>query len=51
VPIAEPVLCVKAIGGPFEFNIEVIPVEGVDSSNRASQLCCRVLPGNVDANG
>ena len=22
--IAEPVLCVKAIGGPFEFNIEVI---------------------------
>lgn len=30
VPIAEPILCVKAIGGPFEFNIEVIPVEGID---------------------
>ena len=24
VPIAEPVLCIKAIGGPFEFNIEII---------------------------
>ena len=30
VPIAEPILCVKAIGGPFEFNIEVMPMEGVD---------------------
>jgi len=30
VPIAEPILCVKAIGGPFEFNIEVMPTEGVD---------------------
>jgi hypothetical protein len=30
VPIAEPILCVKAIGGPFEFDIEVIPMEGVD---------------------
>jgi hypothetical protein len=30
VPIAEPILCVKAIGGPFEFNIEVIPMEGID---------------------
>lgn len=30
VPIAEPILCVKAIGGPFEFNIEGIPMEGID---------------------
>jgi hypothetical protein len=25
VPIAEPVLCVKAIGGPFEFDMQVMP--------------------------
>lgn len=30
VPIAEPILFVKAIGGPFEFNIEVIPKEDID---------------------
>jgi hypothetical protein len=30
VSIAEPILCVKAIGGPFEFNIEVMPMEDVD---------------------
>jgi hypothetical protein len=30
VPVAEPILSVKAIGGPFEFNIEVMPVEDVD---------------------
>jgi hypothetical protein len=30
IPFAEPVLCVKAIGGPFEFNIEVIPIESAD---------------------
>jgi hypothetical protein len=28
IPFAEPILCVKAIGGPFEFNIDVMPVEG-----------------------
>jgi hypothetical protein len=28
IPFAEPILCVKAIGGPFEFNIEVMPNEG-----------------------
>jgi hypothetical protein len=27
IPFAEPILCVKAIGGPFEFNIEVTPIE------------------------
>ena len=27
MPFAEPILCVKAIGGPFEFNIEVTPIE------------------------
>jgi hypothetical protein len=28
IPFATPVLCVKAIGGPFEFNIEILPTEG-----------------------
>jgi len=27
IPFAEPILCLKAIGGPFEFDIEVMPVE------------------------
>jgi hypothetical protein len=27
VPIAEPVLCVKALSGPFEFNIDIMPAE------------------------
>jgi hypothetical protein len=30
VPFAEPVLCVKATNGPFEFNIEVMPIEDGD---------------------
>jgi hypothetical protein len=30
VPFAEPVLCVAATGGPFEFKIEVMPVESAD---------------------
>jgi hypothetical protein len=30
IPFAEPVLCVAAIGGPFEFKIEVMPVESGD---------------------
>jgi hypothetical protein len=30
IPFAEPILCMKAIGGPFDFNIEVMPVEGVE---------------------
>jgi hypothetical protein len=30
VPIAEPVLCVKAIGGPFEFDMQVMPIEYED---------------------
>jgi hypothetical protein len=30
IPFAEPILCVKAVGGPFEFNIEVLPVEGAE---------------------
>ena len=28
IPFAAPVLWVKAIGGPFEFNIEILPTEG-----------------------
>jgi hypothetical protein len=27
IPFAEPVLCVKAIGGPFEFDIQIMSVE------------------------
>ena len=30
IPFAEPVLCVKAIGTGFEFNIEVMSVEDAD---------------------
>ena len=30
LPIAEPILCVKAIGGPFEFDMQVMPVEYED---------------------
>jgi hypothetical protein len=30
IAFAEPILCVKAIGGPFEFNSEVTPIENVD---------------------
>jgi hypothetical protein len=30
IPFAEPILCVKPIGGPFDFNIEVMPVESVE---------------------
>jgi hypothetical protein len=30
IPIAEPVLCVKAVGGPFEFDMRVMPVEYED---------------------
>jgi hypothetical protein len=27
IPFAEPVLCIKAIGGPFEFDINMLPTE------------------------
>jgi hypothetical protein len=27
IPFAEPVLCIKAIGGPFEFDIDIMPME------------------------
>jgi hypothetical protein len=30
IPFAEPVLCVKTIGGPFDFNIDVVPIEDAD---------------------
>jgi hypothetical protein len=30
IPFAEPILCVKAVGGPFEFDIEVMLVEAAD---------------------
>jgi hypothetical protein len=30
IPFAEPILCVKTIGGPFEFNIEVMPIEAME---------------------
>ena len=28
-PIAGSILCVKAIGGPFDFNVQVVVIEGV----------------------
>lgn len=27
VPFAEPVLCIKAVGGPFEFTIDIVPMQ------------------------
>ena len=30
IPIAELVVCVKAIWGPFEFNIEIMPAEDTE---------------------
>jgi hypothetical protein len=27
IPFAEPVLCIKAIGGPFDFSIDIMPME------------------------
>lgn len=30
IPIAEPVLCLKTLGGPFEFDIEIMPAEDAD---------------------
>lgn len=27
---AEPILCIKLIGGPFEFNIDILPIEAAD---------------------
>jgi hypothetical protein len=30
IPIAEPVLCVKTLGGPFEFNIDIMPTEDAE---------------------
>jgi hypothetical protein len=27
VPFAEPVLCIKAVGGPFEFTIDIAPTQ------------------------
>ena len=28
ISFAQPVLCLKAIGGPFDFNIEIMPIDG-----------------------
>jgi len=28
IPFAQPVLCLKAVGGPFDFNIEIMPIDG-----------------------
>ncbi len=30
IPFADPVLCIKTIGGPFEFDIDILPIEDVD---------------------
>jgi hypothetical protein len=29
-PFAEPILCIRSIGGPFEFSIDISPIEDVD---------------------
>jgi hypothetical protein len=34
IPIAEPILCIKGLGGPFEFEMEVLGVD--DASERPS---------------
>jgi hypothetical protein len=30
IPVAEAVLCIKTNGGPFEFNIDIVPIEDAD---------------------
>jgi hypothetical protein len=30
IPFAEPILCIRSIGGPFEFNIDISPIEDAD---------------------
>ena len=30
MPFADPVLCIRSIGGPFEFNIDISPIEDAD---------------------
>jgi hypothetical protein len=27
IPFAQPVICLKAIGGPFDFNIKIMPID------------------------
>ena len=30
IPFAEPVLCIRSIGGTFEFNIDIVSIEDLD---------------------
>jgi hypothetical protein len=30
IAFAEPILCIKPIGGPFKFNIDILPIEAAD---------------------
>jgi hypothetical protein len=30
IPFAEPIQCIKPIGGQFEFNIDILPIEAAD---------------------
>jgi hypothetical protein len=30
IPFSEPILCIRSIGGPFEFNIDISPIEDAD---------------------
>ena len=30
IPFAERVLCIRSIGGPFEFNIDIVSIEDLD---------------------
>ena len=45
IPFAQPVLCLKAIGGPFNFNIEIVPIEGAHRpSGIAERRSAAILP-------
>ena len=46
IPFAQPVLCLKAIGGPFDFNIEIMPIDDArrPSGTAAALLRLGVLP-------
>ena len=43
IPFAQPVLCLKAVGGPFDFNIEIIPIE--DAHRPTGTAAALVQPG------
>jgi hypothetical protein len=44
IPIAEPILCIKAIGGPFEFEMEVLGVDEGPERPSLDRLTPSMLP-------